>query len=281
MSFGFSATNDLDNKVLDSSVGIYTVVPASVTKQWSRWVEGSGYDSAWYERTATIIVYDQPYRGLEPPMIFMQGNGSHPSQSGSPFKWDMLMYAEWYNDIRYSHWGGPGNWTGVFIGMIWFVDFARFYNSDGPSPRNHNLDLRRHFMVAGTKAATAEGDYGMMIYDETGKPVFNSNDNFLKVTGYSGNWAYNYRTPDSDGTYREVHTLQDLVVPTDRYNEWITLIPFGQYRRYNGEVATVWNANLTRGQSPQVVCISGRSGSQFHIPVITARTTRPLEYRYS
>ncbi len=279
MSFGLSATNDLDNKVLDSSVGNYTVVPATLTKQWTRWKEGTAPNESWWERTGTTIVYDKPYRGLEPPMIFMQGNGTHPSQSSSPWYWDREMYVDWYNDIRYNHWGGPGNWTGVFIGMVWFVDHARFYNSNGPSARNRNLDLRRNFMVAGTKAVTAAGDYGMMIYDETGKPVFNSNDNFLKVTGYSGDWVYNYRE-GGDGEYKEVHTLQGLVVPTDRYNEWISLIPHGQYRRYNGEIAKVWNANLTRGQRPQVVCVSGRSGSKFHIPVITARTTRPLEYRY-
>lgn len=279
MSFGLSATNDLGHKVLDSSVGLYTVVPATVTKQWTRWAEGSGYDRAWYERTATIIVYDQPYRGLEPPMIFMQGNGTHPSQSRSVWRWDKVMYVDWYNDIRYNHWGGPGNWTGVFIGMIWFAGYARSFGSSGPPYLNQNLDLRRNFMVAGTKAATAAGDYGLMIYDETGKPVFNSNDNFLKVTGYSADWKYNYREGGS-GEYHEVHTLQGLVVPTDRFNEWISLIPFGMYRRYNGETATVWNANLTRGQNPQVVCVTGRSGSKFHIPVITARTTRPLEYRY-
>ena len=55
--------------------------------------------------------------------------------------------------------------------MVWFVDHAKiFYNKQRPcGTRNQNLDLRRNFMVAGTKATTAAGDYGMMIYDETRK----------------------------------------------------------------------------------------------------------------
>ena len=268
MSFGLEANNEFQRRVLDDNHGLYSVAKANVFKDWKEWKEG-----AWvFERVGIRFTYMAPYTSDSPPMIFMQGNGDHPSVS-NPYYWDYYLYRTWYNDIRYEHYGSPGNWTGVYIGII--IQRPYFQTT----PVSKTWDMRRSFLVAGEGTGQLTENYGLAIYDDKQRVVFNSNDNFVKVTGYSNDWRYNYREQLGD-EYVEVHTLHGAPVPTDRYNEWISLIPFGMYRRYNGETAQLWTCNLTRGQNPQVCVKGGRSGSQFHAPVYKIRTTRPPENVY-
>lgn len=266
MSFGMQVINDLQQKVLDENSELYVIMPATVSQSWKEWQEGT---DGMYERVGITFTYDKPYTSHAPPMIFMQGNGSHPSVS-NPDTWDYNIYTSWYNDVRFQHFGSPGRWTGVFIGIITYRLFG--------GPISKNWDMRRWFLVAGAGSGHT-GDFGLMILGRDGQVAFNSNDNFAKVTAYSNDWRYNYREVYY-GEYVEVWTLHGAPVPTDRWNEWLSLIHFSQYRRYNGELATMWTCNLTRGQNPQICLRGGRSGSSFHAPVVKIRTVRPAEYRY-
>lgn len=265
MSFGLQVTNDLQQKVLDENSELYVIMPATVSRSWTQWSEGV----IMYERMGVTITYDRPYTSQAPPMIFMEGNGDHPSVS-NPDTWDVYIYTSWYNDVRFQHFGAPGRWTGVFIGVI----VSRLYGG----PISQNWDLRRRFLVAGAGSGPSAGEFGLLIRGRDNQVAFNSNDNFVKVTAYSNDWRYNYR--ELDGEYVEVWTLHGAPVPTDRGNEWLSLLPFARYRRYNGETATMWTCNLTRGQNPQICIKGGRSGSPFHAPVVKIRTVRPAEYRY-
>lgn len=264
MSFGMQVTNDLQQKVLDENSELYIIVPAAVSRSWTQWNEGNRA----YERMGITFTYDRPYTSQAPPMIFMEGNGDHPSVS-NPDLWDVRLYTSWYNDVRFQHFGVPGRWTGVFIGII--------ISRTTPYPVSQNWDMRRRFLVAGAGSGHT-GDFGLEVLGRDGQVAFNSNDNFVKVTAYSNDWRYNYRNMDLE--YVEVWTLHGAPVPTDIKNEWISLLHFSMYRRYNGETATMWTCNLTRGQNPQICIKGGRSGSPFHAPVVKIRTTRPAEYRY-
>ena len=270
MSFGFEVSNDLNRKVIDGDNSLYVVVPASVTKHWSRWTE---YDYYTYEENGVWIHYDRPYKSLEPPMIFMQGNGSHPSEYNRRWPWETNVM--WYNEIRYEHIGVPGRWTSAYIGVISGV--PRQYVG---LVRHYNWDMRLDFMVAGTAVDPGPEGYGAVVYDADGRVVFNSNDNFVEVTGYSNSWTYQGREEIYKAEYFEIWQNSGVTVPTLRYQEWISLIALSRYRRYNGETALVYPINLTRGQKPQIIVRGGRSGSPFHLPLMTVKPKLPLNYTY-
>lgn len=262
MSFGFAVVNDLGRRVIDETHGLYVVVPARVTKSWDSY-QSSGF---WYERVHTIISFDRPYKSLSPPMIFMRGNGTHPSAYSSI--WQYKPWVMWYYDLRYQLFGSPGNWTGARITAIHFTPGSTFLYRD--------RDYRSYFMVAGTAVDPVASGIGAIVRDSSGRVVFNSNDNFVVVTGYSSAWTYLGRD-GGDGWYDEYWRNYGVVVP---HNGWISLMPQSFYRRYNGETSEVANTNITRGGYPQVVVRGGRSGSPFHMPLMTVMTKRPLGYRY-
>lgn len=275
MSFGFAVSNDLGRKVIDETHSLHVVVPATVTKEHLQFSEPHGVGWNWYERSAVRITYTRPYKGLEPPMIFMQGNGSHPSTYSNA--WSRTFGPSWYNELRYQHFGGPGRWTGAFIGAIMYTGFS--YSATPPAKQYSGWDLRSSFMVAGTAVDPGPDGYGTVVYDAAGRVVFNSNDNFVEVTGYSNNWQYRGRDEYGD-QYIELWENPDVVVPSAS-GQWVSLLPYGRYRRYNGETATVFPSNVTRGYSPHVCVIGGRSGSPFHLPLLTAKSKLPISYTYA
>lgn len=271
MSFGFEVSNDLDRKVIDGDNSLYVVVPASVTRHWSRWDEGDYV----FEENGSWIHYDRPYKSLEPPMIFMQGNGDHPSKYDK-YHWTWRFGTMWYNEIRYEHIGVPGRWTSAYIGVITSIHWLNSVPAPG---RNYNWDMRRYFMVAGTAVDPGPEGCGAVVYDADGRVVFNSNDNFVEVTGYSNSWIYQGREKVY-AEYSELWQNTGVTVPTLRYQEWISLIGLAKYRRYNSETALVYPINLTRGQRPQIAVVGGRSGSPFHLPLMTVKPKLPLNYTY-
>lgn len=280
MSFGFSVSNDLGHKVIDENHGLYVVVPARCRPEYYQYYTKTGRNTTTiYEATRTRITFTRPYRGIAPPLIFMRGNGSHPRANSRD--WVEDRFASWYNQLYYQLFGGPGNWTGALIqaDITWYT----FYYSDITSrSRSFYWDLRDNFMVAGTAVDPVAGGYGAVIRDAAGRVVFNSNDNFLEVIDYSNSWDYRGRDRYGD-KYAERWRCEGLVVPAGNNTistPWVSLIPYTRIRRYNGEEAELWPCNMTRGQAPEVTVISGRSGSPFHLPVITVRPKLPIAYTY-
>lgn len=276
MSFGFAVTNDLGRRVIDESHGLYVVVPATVTGEHLQYSEPRGAAYNWYERVGVRITFSRPYLGDEPPMLFMKGNGSHPSEYNK--YWYKDFGTMWYNELRYQLFGGPGWWTGAFIGASVYMGWS--YSSTPPAKQLTGWDLRRWFMAAGTAAAPGPDGMGAVVFDAGGRVVFNSNDNFIEVQGYSNAWRYLGRS-EYGSEYIENWILDGLAVPTSASGHWISLIPFMRYRRYNGEAALAFPGNLTSGQNPQVLVIGGRSGSKFHMPALVVKAKLPISYKYA
>ncbi len=266
MSFGIEVISDTGIKAFDQDNPLYTVTPATVTKQYEQWYEGPVH----FQSSSVRIMYSVPYRSLSAPLIFMKGGG----WAGNWTKdWQYGWGHFWYNNIRYEHFGSPGNWTGVFIRVI--VD---------SNPSIASWDMRARFLVAGTSAQPLNpGDYGIEVKTSDNKTVFDSNANFLEVIGHSNNWVYRGRVGagNTPGTnlYRESWENVGITVPTGA-DEWISLIPYGHYRRYNGETAFVWPVNVATGHHPWICMNTGRSGSNYHSPMLSVRTRRKAEYTY-
>lgn len=266
VSFGIEVINESNQRVFDQNNPLYTVVPATVNKQYESWYEGHVH----FQSSSVRITYSVPYKSSSPPLIFMKGGGWAGNWTD---KWQYGWGHFWYNNIRYEHFGSPGNWTGVFIRVI--VD---------SNPSIADWDMRKRFLVAGTSAnLSANGDYGIKIFTADNKTVFDSNANFLEVIQHSNNWVYRGRTGHGNvpggNLYEESWENTGVVVPTAA-NEWISLIPYSEYRRYNGEIATVWPVNVASGYHPWICMNTGRSGSNYHSPMMVVRTIRAAEYTY-
>lgn len=276
MSFGFAVTNDLQRRVIDETHGLHVVVPATVTKNHLQFSEPYGVGYHWHERVGVTITFTRPYKGDAPPMVFMKGDGTHPSAYNS--SWDSNFGTMWYNELRYQLYGGPGWWTGAFVGAVMYTGFS--YSATPPAKQYTGWDLRSLFMVVGTAVDPGPDGMGAVVFDASGRVVFNSNDNFIEVQSYSNAWRYLSRENYGD-QYIENWILDGLIVPTSASGHWVSLFPFSRYRRYNGEVAWAFPGNLTRGQNPQMLLVGGRSGSKFHMPVLVVKAKLPISYKYA
>lgn len=275
MSFGFAVHNDLGRRVIDETHALHTVVPAMAERRHKVFSEPAGAGYNFFEQIGALYTFDRPYRGSEPPMVFMRGDGSHPSEYSS--RWYREFGVMWYNELRYELIGTPGAWTGAFVAAV--VWRGQSYSSTLPSPIYDGWDLRDMFMVAGTSASRGADGYGIVVYDAIGNIVFNSNDNFVEVLSYSATW--DYQSHDGyGGEWIELWHNPGVVVPSNQ-GEWVSLVPFSFNRRHNGETVQVFPSNLTRGYTPHVCVIgSSSSSSPFHLPMMTVKTKLPVEYRY-
>lgn len=280
MTFGLAVFNDLGRKVIDETHSLHVAAPGTAKKGHKMWSEPYGAGFYWYERVEATYTFTRPYKGVEPPMIFMRTNTGHPSLYDDAMEgdWTHHFWMMWYNNIRYQFFGVPGNWTGVFIASIHYNGFS-YDGVNPPAARWTSFDRRGMFMISGTSVNPGTDGYGAIVYDAEGRVVFNSNDNFIEVLQYSNNWQYQSR--NSYGSqYIEQWINPDIVMPSYSSGEWISMIPYSMYRRYNGETAEVFASNLTAGYNLGVGVIGGRSGSPFHMPILRVKTKLPFSYTF-
>lgn len=300
MSYGIKVVNpDVNRVVLDGSNPLYVIPPIRIANRvvdlypvqprydssHPPFGTSNGTGSQWetylqetfVSRQRFDLLLQYPLTSVEPPLIFL-----NQSLSGGGI-WGVSassMYS-WMPNTVCTPIGVPGRWTG----MSFDIRVSSYFDYESGPRKYYNYELARvkdlyrnppnlslKFILVGHGVRPVTSSYGMVVYDSSGRVVFNSDSNIAKAVGATSNWIYNGRSGGS-GSYSERWSASASAPSASAY---VLFSPFQQYRRYNGEVAKVGMTSATG--RPARMIIGGRSGSPAHTPIIWIEPMRPVEY---
>lgn len=299
MSYGLKVINPGYNRViLDGSSPLYVIPAVRVTDKIVdlypvrpypdsthppfNTVNATGAGDGYYQdifvsRQRFKLVLDYPLTSVEPPLIFisqdMPRTGLWRVDGGS-------MYG-WMPNTVCTPIGVPGRWTGMSFdartsGVFVYESGPRKYYdralAEVRQKHKNPPDISRKFILVGHGVKPTANGYGLVVFDASGRVVFNSDSNVANALAATSRWTYTGRSGGS-GSYSERWTASASAPSSKSY---VLFSPYQRYRRYNGETAKVGMTEVAG--RPRRIIIGGRSGSPAHTPLIWIEPMRPVEY---
>lgn len=297
MSFGFAIYNDANTLIVDEDHPIYIAPNCVVSQSYYTQFVGARYadDFGTYQDMQIGVdltyTFTSPIISIPQPLLFI--SQSHPAYitdgyyTRGLFLWrdrialhgtntDNLWggLESWASNIRFIPLGSPGYWTGMKVSLRSYergTSWDKYPERTYAAVRSVMPDYRNKFLIVGGGGEDG-GDFGIKVWDTSGRVVFNSNSNIVHVTSQDSRWEY-FNRSGGGGTYLE---LWRSYCSAASASDWALVVPRKTVRRYNGELATVGMASV--GGRPFKFVQGGRSGSPVHTPMMYVKTSQPVTY---